>query len=46
IGDLFGLTRGEVKGRESDGECTVFKSVGHSLEDFVAAVAVVKAAPK
>ncbi|MHC8493894.1 bifunctional Delta(1)-pyrroline-2-carboxylate/Delta(1)-piperideine-2-carboxylate reductase [Thalassospira sp. SM2505] len=46
IGDLFGLTRGEVKGRETDGECTVFKSVGHSLEDFFAAVAVVKAVEK
>ncbi|WP_287444681.1 hypothetical protein [Thalassospira sp.] len=46
MGDLFGLTRGQVKGRETDSECTVFKSVGHSLEDFVAAVAVVKAVEK
>ena len=46
VGDLFGLTRGQVKGRESDTECTVFKSVGHSLEDFVAAVAVAKAVEK
>ena len=46
LGDLFGLTRGEVKGRETEAECTVFKSVGHSLEDFVAAVAVVDAVGK
>ncbi|MCC9623098.1 ornithine cyclodeaminase family protein [Thalassospira sp. MA62] len=46
LGDLFGLTRGEVKGRASADECTVFKSVGHSLEDFVAAVAVAKAVDK
>ncbi|MDP2697695.1 ornithine cyclodeaminase family protein [Thalassospira sp.] len=43
LGDLFGLTRGMVTGRQSDDECTVFKSVGHALEDFAAAVTVVGA---
>ncbi|OSQ38017.1 ornithine cyclodeaminase family protein [Thalassospira mesophila] len=46
IGDLFDLTRGTVKGRQSDDECTVFKSVGHALEDFAAAVSVVEAMDK
>ncbi|RCK52438.1 ornithine cyclodeaminase [Thalassospira profundimaris] len=45
-GDLFDLTRGKVKGRQSDDECTVFKSVGHALEDFAAAVSVVEALDK
>lgn len=39
-GDLFQLTRGEVRGRESDDEITLFKSVGAALEDFVAAIHV------
>jgi ornithine cyclodeaminase len=46
VGDLFGLTREQVKGRLSEGECTVFKSVGHALEDFAAAVSVVEAMDK
>lgn len=36
-GDLFRLTRGEVPGRTSDTEITLFKSVGTALEDLVAA---------
>ncbi len=37
-GDLFQLCRGEVQGRRSPSEITFFKSVGHALEDLVAAV--------
>ncbi|MEP1097017.1 MAG: ornithine cyclodeaminase family protein [Cyclobacteriaceae bacterium] len=36
-GDLFGLCRTEVGGRANDDEITAFKSVGHALEDLVAA---------
>jgi ornithine cyclodeaminase len=36
-GDLFELTRGEVKGRGSAEEITLFKSVGTALEDLAAA---------
>ena len=36
-GDLFKLCRNEVSGRESENEITLFKSVGHALEDLVAA---------
>ena len=36
-GDLFNLCRAEVEGRTSEEEITVFKSVGHALEDLVAA---------
>ncbi len=39
-GDLFELTRGEVNGRESADEITLFKSVGAALEDFAAAIFV------
>lgn len=39
-GDLFDLTRGTVAGRGSAGEITLFKSVGASIEDLAAAVAV------
>ncbi len=35
--DLFELCRGENAGRKSDAEITFFKSVGHALEDLVAA---------
>jgi len=35
--DLFQLTRGENKGRESNSSITLFKSVGHGLEDLAAA---------
>lgn len=41
-GDLFGLCKGEVKGRATQEEITVFKSVGHALEDLVAAQLVLK----
>lgn len=36
-GDLFSLSSGDTKGRTSEEEITVFKSVGHALEDLVAA---------
>lgn len=35
--DLFELTREEKKGRTSDSSITLFKSVGHGLEDLAAA---------
>ena len=41
--DLFGLTRGEKKGRESRDEITLFKSVGAALEDLAAGIAVYRA---
>jgi ornithine cyclodeaminase len=39
-GDLYGLTRGSVVGRNSADEITFFKSVGASIEDLAAAIAV------
>ena len=36
-GDLFSLCTNQTKGRISDKEITLFKSVGHALEDLVAA---------
>lgn len=36
-GDLFRLCRGEGPGRRGEEEITLFKSVGHALEDLVAA---------
>ncbi len=36
-GTLFDLCQKKVKGRRSDREITYFKSVGHALEDLVAA---------
>lgn len=36
-GDLFSLCSDEVRGRRNDEEITLFKSVGHALEDLVAA---------
>lgn len=36
-GDLFDLTRGQVKGRSGADEITVFKSVGTALEDLAGA---------
>lgn len=36
-GDLYSLSSHEIKGRTSEEEITVFKSVGHALEDLVAA---------
>jgi len=35
--DLFELSAGKKKGRESEKEITMFKSVGHALEDLAAA---------
>ncbi|HMF66220.1 MAG TPA: ornithine cyclodeaminase family protein [Phyllobacterium sp.] len=40
IGDLFGLTRGTIKGRQSPGEITLFKSVGAALEDLAAGILI------
>lgn len=39
-GDLFGLARGTAPRRNSADEITMFKSVGASIEDLAAAVAV------
>lgn len=36
-GDLFSLCRGEAAGRQGPKEVTLFKSVGHALEDLAAA---------
>lgn len=36
-GDLFSLCSGKSSGRADDEEITMFKSVGHALEDLVAA---------
>lgn len=38
--DLFELCRNEKQGRQSNQEITFFKSVGHALEDLVAATMV------
>lgn len=40
--DLFNLARNEKNGRSNDNEITLFKSVGHALEDFTAASLVNK----
>jgi ornithine cyclodeaminase len=37
-GDLYDLTRGAHPGRQSEKEITLFKSVGHALEDLAAAI--------
>lgn len=37
LGDLYDLTRGIAKGRQTDEEITLFKSVGTALEDLAAA---------
>ena len=42
VGDLWDLCRGQVGGRSSDHEVTVFKSVGTALEDLVAARLIVR----
>ncbi|MBX3642434.1 MAG: ornithine cyclodeaminase family protein [Rubrivivax sp.] len=39
-GTLAGLSRGDVAGRQTEGERTVFKSVGTALEDLAAAMLV------
>lgn len=43
LGDLHDLARGGIAGRESASEITFFKSVGASIEDLAAAVAVYEA---
>ena len=43
LGDLHELSRGSVAGRLSDTDITLFKSVGASLEDLAAAIAVYEA---
>ena len=40
LGDLYELARGQAPVRESADEITMFKSVGASIEDLAAAVAV------
>ena len=40
VGDLFALMQGRALGRRSRREVTLFKSVGHALEDLVAASTV------
>jgi ornithine cyclodeaminase/alanine dehydrogenase-like protein (mu-crystallin family) len=40
LGDLYDLTRGTVAGRGTADEITLFKSVGASIEDLAAAIAV------
>jgi ornithine cyclodeaminase/alanine dehydrogenase-like protein (mu-crystallin family) len=40
LGDLYDLTRGAVAGRGTADEITLFKSVGASIEDLAAAIAV------
>jgi ornithine cyclodeaminase/alanine dehydrogenase-like protein (mu-crystallin family) len=45
-GDLFDLCRTAVPGRESDGEITLFKSVGTGLEDLAAAALAVSEEPR
>jgi len=39
-GDLFDLCRGKAKGRTSDKQITLFKSVGSAIEDLAAAMLV------
>ncbi len=43
LGDLYDLTRGTIPGRTSPADITFFKSVGASIEDLAAAVAVYEA---
>lgn len=46
LGDLYGLSRGIAPLRTSADEITMFKSVGASIEDLAAAIAVYEAATK
>jgi ornithine cyclodeaminase/alanine dehydrogenase-like protein (mu-crystallin family) len=39
-GDLFDLCRGKAKGRTSEAQITLFKSVGTAIEDLAAAILV------
>jgi len=41
-GELFDLARGKVKGRTSESQITLFKSVGSAIEDLTAAMLVWK----
>lgn len=41
--DLFELTRGKKRGRQSDEAITLFKSVGAAIEDLAAGIAVYRA---
>ena len=43
VAELAELARGQKKGRESDAEITLFKSVGAALEDLAAGIAVYRA---
>jgi alanine dehydrogenase len=45
LGDLYGLTRGLCPVRASPDDITLFKSVGASLEDLAAAIAVYEPGP-
>lgn len=40
LGDLFALMQGRAPGRRDEREVTLFKSVGHAIEDLVAAATV------
>jgi ornithine cyclodeaminase/alanine dehydrogenase-like protein (mu-crystallin family) len=45
LGDLYDLTRGKILGRTAADEITFFKSVGASIEDLAAAIAVYETSP-
>jgi ornithine cyclodeaminase/alanine dehydrogenase-like protein (mu-crystallin family) len=45
LGDLYDLTRGAMGGRTTTDEITLFKSVGASIEDLAASIAVYEASP-
>lgn len=45
-GDLFDLCRNRIAGRQSESVITLFKSVGHALEDLAAAELVYEALQK
>ncbi len=40
VGDLSGLVKGDVEGRGTDHEITLFKSVGAALEDLAAGILI------
>ncbi len=42
VADLFELCQAKKSGRAGDGEITVFKSVGHAMEDLVTAIHLYK----
>jgi ornithine cyclodeaminase len=42
LADLFELCRGDKSGRRNDDDVTLFKSVGHGLEDLAAAELVLE----